>query len=335
MNKQTAVTFALITLIIAFATAMHIRNQQIPMSPSDHGNSAGNLHNSGLVYEMDGKVYFSNPNDNNCLYSMNPDESDPKRITSMGVKYINGANGYLYFYMDSTQKSSNVTGLGTVTSQYGLYRCKTSGKDQTCLLRDFCGEVQLCGENLYFQVNSGTGSLEKIRVDKKNRAVVANEPISPVCYDNGIIYFTGVTEDHNIHTMHIVEGNRISTIINGHFFFPVVQNGYIYYMNGDDNYTLWCTNLSNGKAQCVIPERLDCYTMDGSHIYYSFSDPEAPALKRCNLDGSDPVVLYNGIVNSINLSSQYVYFKVYGTDNVMYHMPLDGSEPVSAFTVRK
>ena len=71
MNKQTAVTFAFITLVIAFATAIHIRNQQIHMFPSDHGNTAGNLHNYGLVYEMDGKVYFSNPNDNNCLYSMN------------------------------------------------------------------------------------------------------------------------------------------------------------------------------------------------------------------------------------------------------------------------
>ena len=97
MTKRTAVTFAIITLIIAFVVAAHIREQHIPMFPSDQGNTASNLHNSGLVFEMDGKVFFSNPSDNNCLYSMDPNEANPKRLTSMGVKYINRANGFLYF----------------------------------------------------------------------------------------------------------------------------------------------------------------------------------------------------------------------------------------------
>ena len=61
MTKRTAVTFALITLIIAFVVAAHIKEQQITMFPSDHGNLAGNLHNSGLVFEMDGKVFFPIP----------------------------------------------------------------------------------------------------------------------------------------------------------------------------------------------------------------------------------------------------------------------------------
>ena len=53
MTKRTAVTFAIITLIIAFIVAAHIKEQQITMFPSDHGNTAGNLHNLGLVFEMD------------------------------------------------------------------------------------------------------------------------------------------------------------------------------------------------------------------------------------------------------------------------------------------
>lgn len=332
MTKRTAVTFALITLIIAFVVAAHIKEQQITMFPSDHGNLAGNLHNSGLVFEMDGKVFFSNPADSNCLYSMDPNEANQKRLTSMGVKYINGANGLLYFYMDSTKKSDKLSGLSTVTNQYGIYRCKANGRNQTCLLRDFCGEVQLCGEYLYFQVNNGNGgTLEKIRVDQKNRSTVANEKISPVCYSNGTIYFTGVSQDHNIHTLQTTAGDAISTIIEGNYFYPVVQGDYIYYMNGDDNYSLWRANLASGNAQPVVSDRIDCFAMNDNYIYYAFSDPNAPSLRRCNLDGSDTVVLYDGIVNSINLSSKYVYFKVYGLDDVMYHMPLSGSSPASIF----
>ena len=331
MNKKFILVFIVIILAFAGFGTYYFLDKRVPLDPNAVGNSAGNLHNNGLFFEMDGKVYFANPADSNCLYSMDPNETNQKRITSMGVKYINGANGLLYFYMDSTKKSDKISGLGTVTNQYGIYRCKANGRNQTCLLRDLCGEVQLCGEYLYYQVNTGNGSLEKIKVDQTNRSKVADEKISPVCYDNGTIYFTGVTADHNIHTLQPSAGDAISTILEGNYFYPVVQGDYIYYMNGDDNYSLWRANLASGDKQLVVGERIDCFTMNDNYIYYAFSDPNVPALKRCNLDGTDTMTLYDGVVNSINLSSKYVYFKVYGLDDVMYHMPLNGMSPASIF----
>ena len=333
MNKKFALFFILMLLVITGALTLYFVDKHVPMSPTDSGNIPGNMQNGGLFFEMDGKVFFSNPSDNNCLYSMDPNEANPKRLTSMGVKYINGANGFLYFYMDSTKKSANIKGFGTVTNQYGIYRCKANGRNQTCLLRDFCGEVQLCGEYLFFQVNTNGGSLEKIRVDQKGRSQVAPEKISPVCYYNGNIYYTGVTQDHNIHVMQASENGGNATFLEGNYFYPVIQGEYIYYMNGDDNYNLWRTNLITGEQQEIIDERLDCYAMNDNSIYYAFSDPSNPCLKKCNLDGSGTTVLFSGIVNNINLSSQYVYFMVYGSDDVMYHMPLNGSSNATYFEV--
>jgi hypothetical protein len=73
--------------------------------------------------------------------------------------------------------------------------------------------------------------------------------------------------------------------------------------------------------------------MDHEHIYYSFSSSDNPSLRRCDLDGSNIYVLYDGIVNSINLTSRYVYFKVFGDEKTTYHMPLDGSRAPSVFVV--
>ena len=151
------------------------------------GNSAGNLHNYGLVFEMSDKIYFANPYDSNCLYSMDPDGTHSKRLTNMGVKYISGANGILYFYMDSCNTSGKVTGLGSATNQYGVYRYNTKTGDLKCLAREMCGEVQLCGEYLYYQVKTDGGYLEKIKVNKTDKKVVYDEMASPVCYDNGIL----------------------------------------------------------------------------------------------------------------------------------------------------
>jgi len=332
MRKRTILVISIIVLLVVGMIAVYINEQIIPMSPSDTGNSAGNLHNNGYFFEMDDKVYFANPYDNYCLYSMNLDESKPKRLTSMGVKYISGANDLLYFYMDSTSVGKGISGLGNATNQYGIYRCKTNGGNQTCLLRDFCGQLQLCGEYLYYQVKTDN-SLNKIRVDKKDKSLVANEMISPVCYDNGIIYYTGVNSDHNLHAMYTQNGDATTIVLPGYCFFPVVQYGYVYYLNGESNYSLWRANLYSGEAELITTDRVDCFSLNDSHIYYSYSSEDSPALRRCDLDGSNKIDLYSGNVNSINLTSRFVYFKVYGQDDVMYHMPLDGSAPASLFVV--
>ncbi len=332
MTKKALIVFIIIGLLIAIGMGAYVINERVPMDPSDIGNSAGNLHNEGLFFEMNGKVYFSNAMDNDCLYSMDPDETGLKRLTTMRSKYISGANGFLYFYMDSEKKSGNVTGLGSVSNQYGIYRLKLKGNKQICLLRDFCGELQLCGEYIYYQGKTDKGTLNKIRVDKTNKSKVADEMISPVCYDNGRIYFTGVNDDHNIHMLDTRNNDFISDLIPGHLFNPVVMNGYIYYMNGDSNYSLWRYNLLSGSTEIITSDRLDSYTMDKHYIYYAYAGGDQSALKRCELDGSNPVIIFPGVTNSLNLTSKYLYFKVYGSDDMYYHYPLDGSAGVSVFT---
>ncbi len=333
MNKKIIIFLLVLAVMIAGFTAFYIVDKHIPMDSANVGNTSGNLQNNGLFFEMDGKVYFANASDNNCLYSMNVDESHPKSLTSMGVKYISGADGFLYFYMDSTHKSSSVSGLGSATNQFGIYRCRANGSDQVCITRDFCGELQLCGEYLYYQVTTDGGSLKKIKCNKKDQQLVSDELISPVCYDNGIIYYSGVTNDHNIHAMYTSSGDMSTDVLKGYCFFPEILGDFIYYLNGDMDYSLWRVNLISGEQQQITTERVDCFNVSGSEIFYSCSAVGTPALYRCDLNGGNKTILYQGIVNSINVTSQYLYFKLYGDDSVIYHMPLNGSAAASPFIV--
>ncbi len=62
-------------------------SKRVPSNPDGTlGNTAGNLLNKGLFCESDGKIYFVNPYDGNTLYSMNPDETQPEKITTVGVQ---------------------------------------------------------------------------------------------------------------------------------------------------------------------------------------------------------------------------------------------------------
>ena len=112
----------------------------------------------------------------------------------------------------------------------------------------------------------------------------------------------------------------------------VCPNGIQYSWNiiGAQNYTLWRTSLLTSETENVTSDRVDCFTMNSQYIFYSTSTDQG-ALKRCDLDGSNQYILYQGITNSLNLTSRYLYFKAYGSDDLIYHIPLDFSQGASLF----
>ena len=88
------------------------------------GNTGGNLNNQGLFCEQNGRVFFSNAYDHGCMYSMNADETDMKKMISSKVTNINADDNFVYYFMDS---SSGGSGFGYVLRTYGIYRTKQNG----------------------------------------------------------------------------------------------------------------------------------------------------------------------------------------------------------------
>ena len=117
------------------------------------GNTGGNLNNHGLFAEADGRVYFSNAYDGGCLYSMNPDETDLKKLTSSSVNSINVGGNYLYYYLDN---ATGGKGLGYVIHTYGVYRSKPDGSNSKCLDRQAAVTMQLAGDYIYYQRYNNT-----------------------------------------------------------------------------------------------------------------------------------------------------------------------------------
>ena len=50
-----------------------------------------------ISVKKDGIVYFANPADNYCLYSMNPDGTNIKKLEDQSVSYINVDDHYIYY----------------------------------------------------------------------------------------------------------------------------------------------------------------------------------------------------------------------------------------------
>ena len=88
------VLIGLIVGIVIFAD----KRMNIPDNPAGTlGNTGGNLNNEGLFCQDGDTVYFSNPNDNFNIYSMDLNGGNIKKVLHMPAKYLNVAGKYLYY----------------------------------------------------------------------------------------------------------------------------------------------------------------------------------------------------------------------------------------------
>lgn len=331
-KQKNILIFSFIGILVVAAFVITLLSQRIKMNDGYvTGNTAGNLNNGGLFCESNGVVYFSNPYDGGCLYSMTPDETDMKKLTTSGVSSINADENYLYYYLDSSKKGS---GLGYVQRTYGIYRSKHNGKSTECLKRGNAITIQLCGNYLYYQnfdnKNKNGTELYKIKIDKSEDKRVADYNINPASCINGVIYYNGTENDHYLYSLNTTNDSS-SVIWEGDVWNPVYDNGYFYFMNVSDNYSL-CRYLPNENVvEKLTDDRVDFFNVCGNYIYYQKSSSSEPALKRMYTDGSNVEIVASGIYKNINATSRYVYFSGFDSDAPMYRTPVEGAIQVSAF----
>jgi hypothetical protein len=320
-------------LLVLFLTMMLVVSNLKSRIPSNDisvtGNTAGNLNNGGLFCENDGKVYFANAYDNGCLYSMNPDGSDMKKLVSGNVSSINAAGNYLYYFMDTANSGA---GFGYVIRSYGIYRIQTNGKNSTCLVRDASVTMQLVGDYLYYQRYNNTDYTKfyKVKTDKSENVLVSDDIINPAACADGIIYYNGQGKDHYLYALN-TRNDSVSTVYEGNLWYPVYKDGYIYYMDVGNDYRICRYSLTDQTAEVLTGDRADSFNVGNSYIYYQKNDTSSPALMRMGLDGSNPETVAEGNYQNINITSSYVYFNEFNNEVPVYRTPSDGIVDVTVF----
>lgn len=324
MSKKIIIPIAIAAAAILIFLTLRLTTDSVPENPPDTtGNTAGNLLNNGLFCEDEGVVYFSNPYDNSYLYSMNPDETNIKRLTNTSVNYINAAGNYLYYYQnDKSNSKPSWGGKGTV----GIYRSHKNGKRTTCLKRTVSGVVTLTGNLLYFQNYNNTEGMTLYKSDLKGaqKSQAVNAIIDPSCVQDGFIYYAGIEGDHDLHRINTAD-DSVSTVVLGGFWMPIVTGDTVYYMNVSDNYSLYRRSLTSGTEEKLTEDRVDTYNITPDYIFYQKNSSDSPALMRMRLDGSEPVEIMKGNYTDLNVTSHYVYFHEFGNDAPIYRVPVDGA----------
>lgn len=332
MNKKKTKFIPLIVAIIILLVALlllmtsHFLNRVKKNPPDTVGNTAGNLNNMGLFVQKDDCIYFANSFDNNCLYKMDLDEGNIKKISNVIVCNLLNGGDYLYYFQKGT---SGKGGFANIAASRGYNRCNLNGKNPTSITRDIVVSGQLVGNQLYLLTVSKEGTLfYKINTDRTGKTDLATYTINPACARDGKIYYNGTKDNHYMYELN-TENDVVNMIYPKSLWFPVLYGDYVYYMDVDRNYCLCRYSFSEEQEEILTKDRVDCFNVGNGYIYYQKNGTE-PQLKCMRTDGTDVMVIAEGNYTHINMTSQYVYFQEFGDSYNTYHSMI-GSNGYSKF----
>lgn len=327
----------LLTIVLLLFTVLgfYLTNKESGIDYSSGnkvGNTAGNLSNKGLFCEQDNLIYFSNLNDNGSLYSMDQRGEDFKKLTSDRVAYINTDEHYLYYSRRNNEIDKNNFDQFEFNST-GLYRVKPDGSKFVSIYSKPIETMNVYQNYIYYlRLVEGSGlELYKTKIDKTEEKRISNEQISPSSIINGIMYYSGIKEDHGIHALDLSSGFS-SLLYDGNTYQTIANEQYIYFMSQSDNYSIQRMRLDGANLETIVPER--CYTynlsLSGKYLYYQVDDTINNGIYRINLDTKESLRIISGNFNHINITSNYVFFQKYDS-NIVYQLSIGDNNNLEIF----
>lgn len=301
-------------------------------NPSANGNTPGNLYNRGLYAETDEKVYFSNPLDHGCLYEMNKEQTEARKLSAETVYSLNAYGNYIYYSKNNLNDSNSTSILrGSVL---GAARCDLDGGGIVTLNDKYTGTLVLVGNDVYFEsytndkkTDSTSCTIRKISIEGGDSDKYSEQALSLACTVGSTLYYIGTEGNHNIYSMNL-KTKSPSLLVEGNCWMPIVtKKGELYYMDLSSNYCLVKSSISHPEEkEVLVHERISSYNVSDTYIYFQLDDGSNSKLCRIRKDASanEYEVVREGNYENINVTSRYVYFNDLGNTSMTYRTSTDG-----------
>lgn len=321
---------AVITGIVIF---FNIRNKFEYNEDGVMGNTTGNLYNEGLFCEYGEDVYFANPKDNGALYKMNKEGTEFEKLYDDNTSYICIYNDQIYYKKFNSGQNKDKLFSRVL---YGMQRLNCGNGNASMLHNGKLDCMVLCGNYVYYRYydDETLFSLRKVKIDGKEDVLISDEDYQPVAADNGKLYFTDVTNTHNLMVLDTSD-DSIRTIVEGNFYMPDVYNGYVYYIDLDNNRKLTRMSMTTRETQVLTDDSVINYNLGGKYgvIYYQAENgSDDHKLVRIATNGMSYNTIAKGDYCNIGITEKYTYFyQVVGDEKILYRTPTTGVVDVTEF----
>lgn len=314
--------------ILIIFVLISLNKEKVRYNKEDYiGNTPGNLYNGGTFCEQDGRVYFSNFNDDGTLYSMDLECNNVMKINDDKARYINVDDNYIYY---SRENNTKVKPTKNVFLFYcsGIYRInKDDGDNNVQLYENPSGLLTLYGNTIYYQhYTKDTGiQFYSVDIDGKNEKKLSTSPILPASFHEGSLYFAGADVDHSIYAMDTTD-NTVDIVLNSNCYMPIARPEGIYYISLEDNYALCRIDYQGENKTILIDEFCSTYniSIDGNYIFYQVDGGDNNHLGQLDLTTMEKKVILEGDYKQISCTSNFTFFRDYNEANVYAYKPHNG-----------
>lgn len=324
MKKGIIVLIAAAVIAGGLGIAAHLSSRTVWNVETAIGNSAGNLNNEGLFCEDGGLIYFSNPEDDGSLYSMNQEGTEFKKLHSDKASSINVTSKYLVYVRDNHERAKNAGNFFNFNN-VGIYRInKKDGGNIKLLYNDPAGVAGLYGNYVYYQHYNTKDNLEfyKVKLDGSEEEKLSEEPVVPSSYAHNSLYYNGVKNDHNIHALGL-NSNQVMDIAAGNYFSVLVQNDMIYYLDLDKNYAVGRMGLDGYEPEILVNDRCSFFNLspDSRYLFYQIDGGDHNQLAMLDFAAMEQKTILEGDFCRLNTTSNYLFFQDFHTEQWYQYNP--------------
>lgn len=316
--KRALVILAIILVIGGFGIFTILSEKTYFNDESEIGNTAGNLLNGGLFCEDNNVIYFSNPNDDGALYSMDLNCKNFKKIHSDNVSYINAAGKYIIYVRDNHKRNKSAGNFFNFNN-VGIYRINRNGSKIKMLYEDPAKVTTLKGNYVYYQHYNVDDGLKfyRVKIDGSDEKKLSDDPIIPSSFSGNSLYYNGQKDDHNIYQMN-TESTSSSVLFEGNCYNPVATDKYIYYLSLEDDYAIGRINKDGSNPKILVNERVSFFNISssGKYLYYQVDGGNNNGFHKLDLETLENKTLLEGDFNSIHVTSNYVFFKEFDSKKI-------------------
>ena len=310
-NKSKVVVVILIILCVLglFLLYGYLTNRVVESTPGMAGNTAGNLYNGGMFCINDGRIYFSNPNDDFTLYSMSDSLQDYKKLYNDYSRYINVDENYVYYTRMNNKKDKPSQSI-FVFYNTGVYRISKTGKNINVITSEPSGSLLLYDNKLYYQKMKGNSlTLFRTGIDGKNEIKIFSDdtPVASAFEDK--IYYSGILNEKNIH--YITTSGSTLTAFETNAYLPIATSEGIFYVSTDDNYKLYLSDFDGSNSKVIVDMPISRYyniTPDLRYVIYQCDTIEKKGIYVLDRTEGTTDIIAEGSYKWINIAGSYCFF---------------------------
>lgn len=324
MNKRlkNILLFLIVISVIIIVGIIVKLGARLPENPADYaGNTAGNLYNRGLFAEDENYIYFANLADNFRLYRTTHDLEDPVRLNKDSVEYLNpdATSSYLYYSRINYRQNTNGNTVFDLLDT-GIYRFNLKNEALSRLFPDTCGLVLLGGNRLFYQAHGNDGNYDlcslAVNLEDAKATLITNDYITPANYKNGLLYYSGVSDDHCLHALSPETGSS-SLFADLDCYQPILTENGTYFLSLKHNYSLFYLPNTSDTATLITNDRISSYNLskDGRTLFYQVDNKTDNRLCRYDIASQTETTLLDGDYKNLNVVSGYLFFTDFAETN--------------------